>query len=152
MTVALCLHKQLPGGGSQQCHLLPCIRSYRLATVSQLTQCSSCRLSTNCPAYKISARTARKHRSSVAVYGPLPSNDRCPVVCFAVVAQQRVYMPRYQECRNMWECRTRGRREIHRVLDRTPEGKIQAMTRWYYHIFESSGVWGCVLQEITSEI
>jgi hypothetical protein len=27
-----------------------------------------------------------KHRSSVAVYGPLPSNDRCLVVCFAVVA------------------------------------------------------------------
>jgi hypothetical protein len=40
----LCLHQSLPGEGSQQCPLLPCSHSYRLATVSQLTQYSSCRL------------------------------------------------------------------------------------------------------------
>jgi hypothetical protein len=28
----------------------------------------------------------RRHRSSVAVYGPLPSKGRCLVICFAVVA------------------------------------------------------------------
>jgi hypothetical protein len=36
---ALCLH-QLSGDGSQQCTLLPCSRFYRLATVSELTDCS----------------------------------------------------------------------------------------------------------------
>jgi hypothetical protein len=43
----LWLHQSLSGGGSQQCSLLPCTRSYRLATVSQLTHCFNCRLSTN---------------------------------------------------------------------------------------------------------
>jgi hypothetical protein len=37
----------------------------------------------------------RKHHSSAAVYGPLPSNGRCLVVCFVVVAKQRVYMPHF---------------------------------------------------------
>jgi hypothetical protein len=32
-----------------------------------------------------------KHRSSVAVYGQLPSNGRCMVAYFAAVTQQRVY-------------------------------------------------------------
>jgi hypothetical protein len=31
----------------------------------------------------------------VAVYGPLPSNGRCRVACFPVVAYQRVYMSQY---------------------------------------------------------
>jgi hypothetical protein len=35
-----------------------------------------------------SARTSWKHLSSVAVYWPLPSNDRCIVTHFAIVAQQ----------------------------------------------------------------
>jgi hypothetical protein len=33
----LCLHQPLPGNGSKQCPLLLCSRTYRLATVSQLT-------------------------------------------------------------------------------------------------------------------
>jgi hypothetical protein len=37
----------LTGDRSQQCLLLPCSRSYRMATVSQLTHSSKCRLSTN---------------------------------------------------------------------------------------------------------
>jgi hypothetical protein len=35
----------------------------------------------------------RKHHSSLAVYGQLPSNGRCIAAYFAIVAQQRVYMP-----------------------------------------------------------
>jgi hypothetical protein len=35
----------------------------------------------------------RKHLYSLTLYGRLPSNDPCAVVCFAVVAQQRVYLP-----------------------------------------------------------
>jgi hypothetical protein len=38
----LCLHQSLPYVGSQQCPLLPCSRSHRPATDSQLTHCSSC--------------------------------------------------------------------------------------------------------------
>jgi hypothetical protein len=34
----------------------------------------------------ITARTYRKHRSSVAVYGTLPSSDRCIFAYFAAVA------------------------------------------------------------------
>jgi hypothetical protein len=37
----------------------------------------------------------RKHLSSVAVYGSLPSNSHCLVVCFMVIAWEWVYMPRY---------------------------------------------------------
>jgi hypothetical protein len=51
-----CLH----GDGSQQCPLVLCSPSYRLGTTSQLTHCSNCRLSTNCPGCNISARTAQK--------------------------------------------------------------------------------------------
>jgi hypothetical protein len=46
--------QSMPGDGFQQCPLLKCSGSYGLATVSQLTHCS------NCPAYNISARTAKK--------------------------------------------------------------------------------------------
>jgi hypothetical protein len=51
--LSLLCHQPLLGGGSQQCPLLPCSRSYRVATVSQLTHCFSC------PAYNISAQTAQ---------------------------------------------------------------------------------------------
>jgi hypothetical protein len=50
----LCLHQSLPGDGFQECLLLPCSCSYRLATVPQLTHCSKC------PANSISAPTAQK--------------------------------------------------------------------------------------------
>jgi hypothetical protein len=43
----LCLLQSLADDGSQQCPLLLCSRSYQLATVSQLTHYSSCRLSTD---------------------------------------------------------------------------------------------------------
>jgi hypothetical protein len=36
-----CFHQSLSGDGSQECPLFPCSRSYRLATVSQLTRCQS---------------------------------------------------------------------------------------------------------------
>jgi hypothetical protein len=82
----LCLHQSLPGDGFQKCRLLPCSRSYRLATVPQLTDCSKC------PAYNISARTAQKTPflcccihccfrvvwdAHVIATQPLPSNDLC---------------------------------------------------------------------------
>jgi hypothetical protein len=39
----------------------------------------------------------RKHRSSVAVKGPLSSNGLRLAVCLAVVALQRVYVPQYKK-------------------------------------------------------
>jgi hypothetical protein len=98
------IDQSLPGDGSQQCPLVPCSRSYRLAIVPKLT------LYSNCPAYNISGRTHRKHRSSVTVQlflrgprrkfhssvvvcGTQPSNGRCTVAYLLVAAQQRVYMP-----------------------------------------------------------
>jgi hypothetical protein len=39
-----CLHRLLPGNGFQRCHLLPCSRPWRLATVSHLTYCFNCLL------------------------------------------------------------------------------------------------------------
>jgi hypothetical protein len=52
--LSLLCHQLLPGDESEQCSLRPCSCSYRLATLSQLTDCS------NCPAYNISARIAHK--------------------------------------------------------------------------------------------
>jgi hypothetical protein len=51
----------------------------------------------NCSIVLITSRLEphRNHRFSVAVYGPLPSNDLCLVTCIAVVVQRRVYMPHY---------------------------------------------------------
>jgi hypothetical protein len=37
----------------------------------------------------------RKRRSTVTVCWLLPNNEPCIVVCFAVVAYQRIYMPQY---------------------------------------------------------
>jgi hypothetical protein len=82
----LCLHQSLPGDGSQQCPLLPCSSSYRLANVPQLTHCS------NSPAYNKPARTAQKipflcycihccvpvcWDTHVMATQSLPSNGRC---------------------------------------------------------------------------
>jgi hypothetical protein len=38
----------------------------------------------------------RKHHSYVVVYRPMPSNSRCLIVYFEVVAKQRVYMSQYE--------------------------------------------------------
>jgi hypothetical protein len=54
----LCLHQSLPAVGYQQCPLLLCSRSYRLATVPQTTK------SHICPAYNISARNSQKQSQS----------------------------------------------------------------------------------------
>jgi hypothetical protein len=69
----LCLHQSLPGDGSQQCPLLPCSYSYRLANVSELTYCF------NCPAYNIWERIVRntplpKVTPLLHITQPLPSN------------------------------------------------------------------------------
>jgi hypothetical protein len=82
----LCLHRSFPGDESQQCPLLPCPRSYQLATASQLTHCC------NCPTYNNSARTAHKTaflcccihccvricwNAHVIATQPFPSNGCC---------------------------------------------------------------------------
>jgi hypothetical protein len=40
---------------------------------------------------------SRKHNSSVGIYGPLLSNGCCVFAYFAVVAQQWVYVPQYED-------------------------------------------------------
>jgi hypothetical protein len=80
----LCLHQSLPGDGSQECPLLPCSRSYRLATFPRPTHCS------NCCGYNISALTENTvplllylrivafcWDVHVIATQPLPSNGRC---------------------------------------------------------------------------
>jgi hypothetical protein len=77
----LSFHQSLPGDGPQHCPQLPCSRSYRLATVPQLTHCS------DCPNYNISTWTAQKIPflcwvcicldAHVIATQPLPRNDRC---------------------------------------------------------------------------
>jgi hypothetical protein len=95
----ICVHQSLSGEAFQQFPLLPCSRSKWLATVSQLTHCSSCR------AYNILARNTQKTPflltlSNVGVQTclfakSLLSNGCCIAPSFAVVAWQRVYMPQY---------------------------------------------------------
>jgi hypothetical protein len=94
-----------------------CSRSYRLATVSQLTHCSNCRLSINSftkySAY-ISTWTAQKTPFlcllfPVVAMQPclfaklLLSNGRCIFGYLAVVAQKPVYMPQYLQYRRHWQ-------------------------------------------------
>jgi hypothetical protein len=82
----VCLHQSLPGDGSQQCPVLPQSHSYWLATVSQLTHCCNCQLSTNWLSLtallvRSRHRLHRRHRSSVAVSSCCHANM---LVCKAV--------------------------------------------------------------------
>jgi hypothetical protein len=99
----LCLHQLLPGDDSQQCPLFSCSRSYRLATVSQRTPCSSCRRSTDWLSLTVLLITSRHglHKKTpflCCCFQLLPCTHACfwrrySAASFTVVALQRVYMP-----------------------------------------------------------
>jgi hypothetical protein len=104
---------RLSGDRFQQRPLLPSSRSNRLATVPQLTHCSSCpahnisaRIAQKTPSFccciqllraQPSARTAQINLSSVAIYGSLPSNGRCLIVSQSLPSNRST-------CRSMYQC------------------------------------------------
>jgi hypothetical protein len=72
-----CSHQSLPVDGSQQSPLLPSSCSYRLETFPKISHCSNYTLNwLQLPVLLIISwyEYHRKHYSSVAVCGPLPSN------------------------------------------------------------------------------
>jgi hypothetical protein len=117
--------------GCQQCPLLQCSQSYRLTTVSQVTECCNCLMaiscqpatlltavsslnsSTSCPSYNVFTRTAQKTQLLCCCFQLLPYKHACLLVLWSLPSNGSI-------CHVLWSLPSNGSicHNMHASLDR----------------------------------